>query len=99
MRNKNLAMLVVPRLAALAAQAAMASERHRTRTKGGTVAIEQSRNSKCLCRTGQHCSAAGPVDLGRKRDDLGARWVLICELSEKGVVRQVPLLALPRSSR
>ena len=48
MRMRNLTLLVVPLLAALIAQAAVASENHRTRTKGRTVAIEQFRNSNAL---------------------------------------------------
>ena len=44
MRKKILTMLVVPLVAALTAQAAAASGYH-TRTKAGTVASEQFRNS------------------------------------------------------
>lgn len=44
MRRKVITVLVVPLLGALTAQTAMASEHHRTRTKGRTVAIEQFRN-------------------------------------------------------
>jgi hypothetical protein len=45
MRRKILTMLVVPLVAALTAQAAAASGYHHMRTKGGTVASEQIRNS------------------------------------------------------
>jgi hypothetical protein len=45
MRKRILTVLVVPLVAALTAQAAAASGYHHTRTKGGTVASEQFRNS------------------------------------------------------
>jgi hypothetical protein len=45
MRKKILTVLAVPLIAAFAAQAAAASERHHARTKGRAVAIEQLRNS------------------------------------------------------
>ena len=45
MRKRILTVLVVPLVAALTAQAAAASRYHHTRTKGGTVASEQFRNS------------------------------------------------------
>ena len=45
MRKKILAVLFVPLIAALTAQAAAASGYHHARTKGGTVASEQFRNS------------------------------------------------------
>jgi hypothetical protein len=52
MRKKTITLLVVPLLAALSAQAAVASERHHTRMKGRTVAIEQFRNSNALAAPG-----------------------------------------------
>jgi hypothetical protein len=45
MRNTILTMLVVPLVAALAAQTVAASEHHYTRTRGRAVAIKQFRNS------------------------------------------------------
>ena len=45
MRKKILAVLFVPLVAALTAQAAAASGYHHTRTKGGAAASEQFRNS------------------------------------------------------
>jgi hypothetical protein len=52
MRKKSLAVLVVPLLAALTAQAAVASKHRRARTKGRTVAIEQFRNSNAFAAPG-----------------------------------------------
>jgi hypothetical protein len=52
MRKKSLTVLVVPLLVALTAQAAVASEHHRARTKGRTVAIEQFRNSNAYAVPG-----------------------------------------------
>jgi hypothetical protein len=52
MRKTIIPLLVVPLLAALTAQAAVASERHRMRTKGHTVAIEQFRNSNAYAVPG-----------------------------------------------
>lgn len=52
MRKKILTLLVVPLLAALSAQVAVASERHRTQTKGPTVAIEQFRNGNAFAGPG-----------------------------------------------
>jgi hypothetical protein len=52
MRRKILTLLVVSLLAALSAQAGEASERHHTRTKGHTVAIEQFRNSNAFAAPG-----------------------------------------------
>ena len=52
MRKKILSLLVVPLLAALTAQAAVASEHHRPQTKGRTVAIEQFRNSSAFAAPG-----------------------------------------------
>jgi hypothetical protein len=48
MRKKIMAMIVVPLLAALTAQAAVASERHRIRPKDRTAATEQFRNSNAF---------------------------------------------------
>ena len=45
MRNKILTLLFIPLIAAFAAQAATASEGHRTRTKDRAVASEKLRNS------------------------------------------------------
>jgi hypothetical protein len=45
MRNVILTMLIVPLIAALTAQRAVASEHHHTRTNDRTVAIKQIRNS------------------------------------------------------
>jgi hypothetical protein len=45
MRKKILIALAVPLIAAFTAQAAAASERHHTRTKGRAVVIQQSSNS------------------------------------------------------
>jgi len=45
MRNKIIALAVVPLISALTAQSAVASERHHARTKVRTVACEQLRNS------------------------------------------------------
>ena len=45
MRKKMLTVLVVPLVAAFTLQAAAASERHHTRTKGYPVSSEQFRNS------------------------------------------------------
>jgi hypothetical protein len=58
MRKKILTLLVVPLLAALSAQAAVASERHHARTKGRTVAIEQFRNSNAFAAP-SNIAAAG----------------------------------------
>lgn len=58
MRKKSLTLLAVPLLAALTAQAAVASEHHRMRTKGRTVAIEQFRNSNAYAVHGD--TAARP---------------------------------------
>jgi hypothetical protein len=52
MRKKILTLLVVPVLAALSAQAAVASERHRTPTKDHTVAIERFRNANAFVAPG-----------------------------------------------
>ena len=52
--NTILTMLVVLRVAALAAQTATASEHHHTRTKDHAVAIKQFRNSNAY---------AAPVDI------------------------------------
>jgi hypothetical protein len=49
MRKKVLTGLFIPLIAALVAQAAVASEYRHTRANGHAVASEQSRNSKCLC--------------------------------------------------
>ena len=45
MRNKILTVLVIPLVAALTAQTAAASGYHHTRTKAGSVASDQFRNS------------------------------------------------------
>jgi hypothetical protein len=52
MRKKILTLLVAPLLAALSAQAALASEHHRTQTKHHTVAIERFRNSNAFAAPG-----------------------------------------------
>jgi hypothetical protein len=52
MRKKILTLLVVPLLVASSAQAAVASERHRPRTKDHTVAIERFRNSNAFAAPG-----------------------------------------------
>jgi hypothetical protein len=52
MRKKIFAGLAVPLVAALTVQAAAASERHRTRTKGSPMASEQLRNSKAYAGPG-----------------------------------------------
>jgi hypothetical protein len=52
MRKKTLTVLVVPLIAALTAQAAAASERHHTRTKGRAVAYEQLLNSNAYAARG-----------------------------------------------
>jgi hypothetical protein len=52
MRRKTITLLVVPLLAALSAQAAVASERHRTGTKDHTVAIERFRNTNAFAAPG-----------------------------------------------
>jgi hypothetical protein len=52
MRKKILTLLVAPLLAALSAQAALASEHHRTQTKHRTVAIERFRNSNAFAAPG-----------------------------------------------
>jgi hypothetical protein len=52
MRKMILTLLVVPLLAVLSAQAAVASERHRTRTKNHTVAIERFRNTNAFAAPG-----------------------------------------------
>jgi hypothetical protein len=45
MRKKTIALIVVPLISALSAQAAVASERHHARTKARPVACGQSQNS------------------------------------------------------
>jgi hypothetical protein len=62
MRNKMLAVLVVPLLAALTAQAAMASEHHRMQTKGQTGAIEQFRNSNAFAAPGNIAADPSTLD-------------------------------------
>jgi hypothetical protein len=52
MQKKILAGLAVPLVAALTVQAATASERHRTRTKGFPTASEQTRNSNAYAGPG-----------------------------------------------
>jgi hypothetical protein len=52
MRKKSLTLLVVPLVAALSAQAAVASERHHPRTKGRTMATDQFRNSNAFAAPG-----------------------------------------------
>jgi hypothetical protein len=52
MRNKILMALVFPLIAALATQAAAASEHHHPRTNGRAVAIEQLRNSNANAALG-----------------------------------------------
>lgn len=52
MRKKALTVLVVSLLAALTTQAAVASERHHTRTKGRAVAYERLLNSNAYAARG-----------------------------------------------
>jgi hypothetical protein len=52
MRKKILTVLVVPLVATLTVQAAAASERHHTRTKGYPVSSEQFRNSNAYAAPG-----------------------------------------------
>jgi hypothetical protein len=62
MRNTILAVLVVPLLAALTAQAAIASEHHRMQTKGRTGAIEQFRNSNAFAAPGDIAADPSTLD-------------------------------------
>ena len=52
MRKKILTMLVVPLIAALTAQAAVASEHHHTRAKSRAAAWAQMRNSNAYAAPG-----------------------------------------------
>jgi hypothetical protein len=56
MRKKILAGLVVPLIAALTLQAAAASERHHTRTRGCPMTSEQFRNSNAYAAPGYFAS-------------------------------------------
>jgi hypothetical protein len=52
MTMRKLTLLVVPLIAILTAQAAAASERHYTRTKGRPMTSEQFRNSNAYAAPG-----------------------------------------------
>jgi hypothetical protein len=52
MRNKTLTVICVPLIAALTAQAATASERHRARTTDRAVVSEKIRNSNAYAAPG-----------------------------------------------
>ena len=58
MRKKILTVLFVPLIAALAAQAAAASERHHTRTKDRAAACEQLQNSNAYAAPGGIAAAS-----------------------------------------
>jgi hypothetical protein len=66
MRKRILTLVVVPLLAALSAQAALASEHHRTQTKHHTVAIERFRNSNAFAAPGNSSAPSylSPEDEG-----------------------------------
>jgi hypothetical protein len=84
MRKKVLTVLVAPLICALTAQAAAASEHHHTPTKGRAVASEQFRNSNAYAAPGDIAEQSYLQKRGRGRDDVGARWSLIRDVSKKG---------------
>jgi hypothetical protein len=82
MQQTILTALVVSLFAATAAQAKTASE-HRHANEGAPGGFREIAEQQCLRCAQRHCGAARLVELRQRRDGIGNRWSLICDLSTK----------------